>query len=326
MRVLITGASGLVGSNLTMACVRHGWRATGTWNSMPVTVAGAQTSRLDMGDSDACRSLALEVKPDVVVHAAASVELSRLEQDAYRAELNVRGTENTVRAAEAVGARYVLVSSDWVFSGDRPAGERWAEDDPTNPTNAYGRSKLASERIVQQAGVPWLITRPANVYGVNVSAPHERGSIEDHVWRRSSLGLRWLRLLQAGKTITAPVSVYQCPTFAWDWAERMCRLMASREVGTWHLAGPVAMDRNAYLRSLATAFDCDPSLVLEGTVADFLRQSGDDPQLLLPANTSLSDAKARALLGPGVDPDHGHQLMREQLARVLSPVNPPRRD
>lgn len=324
MRILVTGASGLVGSNLTTACVQQGWQATGTWNSAPVTVAGAQTAQLDMGDGDACRSLAREVEPDVVIHAAASVALSRLEEDTHLAELNVLGTENTVRAAEAVGARYVMVSSDWVFSGDRPAGEKWTEDDPTDPANAYGRSKLASERIVQQAGVPWLITRPANVYGVNRSAPTERRSTEDHVWSRSSLGLRWLRLLQAGKTITAPASVYQCPTFAWDYAERTCRLIAGGELGTWHLTGPVAMHRNAYLRSLASAFDCDPCLVLDGTVAEFLRQCGDDPPFALPANTSLSDAKARSLLGPGVNPDDGHRLMREQLAQVLTAPKSPK--
>jgi len=318
-RLLITGASGLVESDLTMACAQQGWQATGTWSSMPVNVAGARTARLDMGDGDACRSLAREVRPGVVIHAVASVQLSRLEQDTHLAELDVRGTENTVRAAEAVGARCLLVSSDCVPLGDRPAGEKWTEHDSTDPANAYGGSELASERIVQQARVPWLIMRPANVYGVNRSTSTERRSIEDHVRWRSSLGLRWLRLLQAGETITAPASVYQCPTFAWDYAERTYRLIAGGELSTWQLAGPLAIHRQAYLRSLAAAFDCDRGLVLDGMIAEFLRQGGDDPLLALPANTSPSDAKARSPLGPGVNPDHGHRLMREQLVQVLTP-------
>jgi hypothetical protein len=124
--------------------------------------------------------------------------------------------------------------------------------------------------------------------------------------------------LRAGQTIPAPRTIHQSATFAWDYAERVCALVAQQATGVWNLAGPRALDRHAYLDHLARSFDCNPDLITEGSVDEFLRACGDDPQLPLPVNTALCDDKARARLGPAVDVDVGHRLMREQLNRTLS--------
>lgn len=324
MRVLVTGASGLIGSNLTEAASRRGWEVTGTWHTVPVTFKRARAARLDTGDAAACTALAAEVRPNVVIHAAASVQLSRLESDDALAAANVAGTENTVAAAANVAARYVLVSSDWVFSGKRPPGQCWHEADEPAPVNAYGRSKLASELAVLSSKVDWLITRPANVYGVNLASPSDPGDLASHIWEHSSLALRWVQMLRSERSIPAPSAIYQCPTYAWDHAQRTVELIDQGRHGVWNLAGPEAVHRLAYLRSLARAFDCDPGLVVESQVSDFLQACGDDPALPLPANTDLCNGKAEAILGPGVVVDRGHQLMREQLETALS-HNPTRR-
>lgn len=317
MRVLVTGASGLVGSNLTEAAARRGWDVTGTWHTTPVTFARAKIIQLDTGDAAECAAVVAELRPDVIIHAAASVQLSRLESDDELARANVTGTENTLAAAGNVAARYVLVSSDWVFSGERPPGDCWHETDEAAPVNAYGRSKLASEQAVSSSTLDWLITRPANVYGINLARPSNRGDLASHVWKRSSLALRWVQLLRSGRPIPAPSAVYQCPTYAWDHAQRTLDLISQGHHGVWNLAGPAALHRRAYLRALAQAFDCDPALVVEGDVSDFLEACGDDPRLPLPANTDLCNSKAEAALGPGVGVDRGHRLMRYQLETAL---------
>jgi dTDP-4-dehydrorhamnose reductase len=318
MRILVTGASGLVGSNLVAAAVDRGWEATGTWNSVPVRFEGADSAHLDAGNARACTVLASATSPDVIVHAAASVQLSRLESSDSLARANVAATTNTVAAATQVGARYVLVSSDWVFSGDRAPGLCWSEGDETGPVNAYGRTKLASERAVEACDLDWLVTRPANVYGINLSVPLASDKLEAHVWERSSLALRWVRRLQAGESIPAPEAIFQSPTYAWDHAQRTCDLIERGSHGVWHLAGPNTIHRRAYLQSLADAFECDRGLVVAGEVSDFLAACGDDPHLRLPANTGLCNTKAQATLGPGVEVDSGHRLMRAQLERALS--------
>jgi nucleoside-diphosphate-sugar epimerase len=336
MRVLVTGVSGMVGSNLAAAAAQQSWRVLGTWHATPVQLAGARTSRLDMADRHACVALTEDFEPDVVVHAAASVALSRLERDPGLARLNVIGAENTLAAAHAVRARYVLVSSDWVFSGRRPLAQCWDEHDPTEPVNAYGRSKLACEQAVERSGGGWLITRPANVYGVNLTTPVERrerawagASTEAaaalrlararHVWERSSLALRWVAQLRSGRPLPAPLEVHQSATYAWDYAQRVCELIAQECEGIFNTAGPDALDRHAYLRLLARVFDCDPELVHAAGAGAFLRACGEDPDLPLPFNTALCDAQASFVLGrPAIDPLAGLRLMREQLRRVLA--------
>jgi dTDP-4-dehydrorhamnose reductase len=319
MRVLVTGASGLIGSNLAAAAAQQSWEVLGTFRDTPVRISGARVAELDMADRRACVDTAIGFEPDVVVHAAASVELSRLEREPYLAQLNQLGTENTLAAARAVRARYVLVSSDWIFSGFRPAGQCWTEDDPANPANAYGRSKLASEQVVQGWSGDWLITRPANVYGVNLSRPLDEGDLPAHVWRRSSAALRWVAQLRDKRPLPAPADVRQSPTSGWDYAQRVCELIAQDCDGVYNTAGPDSVSRLDYLRLLARAFDCDPALVREGTVAAFLREDGEDPRLKLPSNTTLCDEKSSFVLGhSALDVQSGHRLMREQLQRVLT--------
>jgi dTDP-4-dehydrorhamnose reductase len=332
MRVLVTGASGLVGSNVAAATTQQSWRTLGTWRSTPVRLPGARTAKLDVADRHACVALAQEFEPDVLIHAAASVELGRLERESYLAQLNLLGTEHTLAAARAVRARYVLVSSDWVFGGQRPVGQCWSELDPTEPVNAYGRSKLASEEAVKGFAGPWLITRPANVYGVNLSLPGaslsasasasgDLGSAAHtrHVWERSSLALRWVARLRAGAPLPAPSDVHQSPTYAWDYAQRLCELIAQECEGIYNTAGPDSLSRRDYLRELARAFDCDPELVCEGSVEELLAASGEDVELKLPSNTTLCDERATFMLGrSAVDTLGGHRLMREQLRRVLA--------
>ena len=71
MRILVTGASGLVGSNLAAAAVQQSWSVLGTWRGEPVEIAGASTIGLDLTDRAACVVAAVSFEPDVIVHAGA---------------------------------------------------------------------------------------------------------------------------------------------------------------------------------------------------------------------------------------------------------------
>src|ERR1700733_10525529 len=165
MRLLVTGVSGLIGSNVAAAASQQSWSVLGTWRDTPVSLLGARTAQLDVTDRHACVALAEELEPDVVVHAGAPGGEGRLECDSQLVEADGLGTENTLAAARAVRARYALVSCDLVFSGARPSGECWDEEDPTEPTTALGRSLLTREQLVRGFSGSWMITRPADVYG-----------------------------------------------------------------------------------------------------------------------------------------------------------------
>jgi dTDP-4-dehydrorhamnose reductase len=336
MRILVTGASGLMGSNLIAAAAQQSWDVQGAWRTEPVEISGASTIGLDLADRSGWVAAATSFDPDVIVHAASSGAPGRFEHEPELARMCLLGAEHTLAAARTVRARYVLVSCDWVFSGVRPVGELWDEGEHPEPVNAYGRAQLAAEELVRESSVRWLITRVADVYGVNMSTPTERRSAggggvrgrtwgavrhdrsERHVWERSGTALRLARLLLDGVTLPAPVDVHRSPTYAWDYAQRVCELIAQRREGIYHTAGPDSVHRREYLRLLAHAFGADPKLVRAGSLAGYLEACGEDQCLPLPPNTALASEKARAVLGhPSVDVEAGLWLMSDQLRRVL---------
>ena len=115
---------------------------------------GASSERVEVRDAAAVRVLFERLRPEVVIHTA------------YRqddASINVEGSENVARAASAVGARLVHLSSDVVFDGLK--GEPYVEADPLSPVNEYGASKAEAERRVAAAHPDALIVRTSLIVG-----------------------------------------------------------------------------------------------------------------------------------------------------------------
>ncbi len=344
MRVLVTGVGGLIGSNVAAVAAQQSWDVLGCYREEAVELDGVKSVGFDMADRKACMRAAMELEPDVIVHAAGGVALTRFEREPFLAQVDYVGAEHTLAAARAVRARYVLVSCDWVHSGYRPAGTRFNERDLPDPVNAYGRSKLACEEATMRSSVPWLITRPGEVYGVNVSRPLGTrmdidARLEDaetwragmslpagsharvrHVWEHSGLALRLVKRLRARGAVPAPDGVWRTPTYAWDYAQRVCELVAQGCEGVYNMGGPTSLGRHDWLELLADGFRCSHELVPGGTTRAYLQACGEDPLLKLPSNTALSDEKARAAIGcAAVAPERGVGLMCEQLRRMLKP-------
>jgi dTDP-4-dehydrorhamnose reductase len=354
VRLLVTGVDGLLGSNLAAAAAQQSWSVLGTWRGAPVGVLGARTAPLEVADRHACVALAEEFEPDVVVHAAAESSPGRMEREPRLAVLNRLGAEHTLAAARTVRARYVLVSCEHVFSGRRPSGECWAEEDPTEPINALGRSLLERERLTRGYLGSWLITRPADVYGVNLSIPAGGADVHPwpplrhagpgpaasgngasaaaleaaltrarHVWERSGPPLRLLARLRAGQPLAAPAEIRRSPTYAWDYAQRVCELIGEQCEGVYNTGGPAILGRLSQLRLLARVFGCDLRLVREGPLAEYLSACDEPPDVELPLNAALCDDRASFALGrPAVDPFTGHRMMRRQLERLLGGLGP----
>ncbi len=344
MRILVTGASGMLGSNVAAAAVQQSWDVLGLWHATPVEVHGANALAVDVTNRRACVSVAGGFEPDAIVHAAIGGDPGRFEREPELTELALRGVEHTLAAARTVHARYVLVSCDWVFSGLRAPEERWDETDVTEPVNAYGRALARAEELVRGADVDWLIVRTGDPYGVNLSTPIERrapgrghggrahrgrralmsvrrqDTLAQHVWERSGEAVRIVaRLREDRLPVPAPADVRRSPTYAWDCAQRLCELIAQDREGIYHLSGPDSVHRREYLRMIALAFGCVPTLVLDGDISAYLQTLGEPEELALPPNTALDAGRASAALGhAAVDVEAGLWLMSDQLRRVLA--------
>ena len=151
-RALITGAHGQVGQELQAT-------APASWQ---VTACGSR--ELDVTDPEAVREVLQRERPALVIQAAAYTDVDRAERESEQAQrVNATGAFNVAAEAARLGARMIHLSTDFVFDGrqDRP----YLPDDPPNPINVYGRTKLAGEREViraTQGGA--LIVRTAWVY------------------------------------------------------------------------------------------------------------------------------------------------------------------
>lgn len=152
MRVLLTGRNGQVGWELERALQPLG------------TVVATDRSTLDLADSDAIRRAIREAKPELIVNAAAYTAVDRAESEPDLA-MQINGVAPGVMAEEAkrLGALLVHYSTDYVFDGTKRSP--YTEDDPPNPLNVYGRTKLEGDERVRSSGCRYLILRTSWVYG-----------------------------------------------------------------------------------------------------------------------------------------------------------------
>ena len=167
MKVLVTGTSGQLGFDVMEELARRGYEGIGADRSE--TDAEFEHVVLDITDADKVMEVVREVKPDVIVHCAAWTNVDGAEDPAnlkvVRA-VNVDGTRNLALAAKEVDAKFVYISTDYVFDG---SGERpWEPDDKNYaPINVYGQSKLDGELEVSKILDKYFIVRIAWVFGRN---------------------------------------------------------------------------------------------------------------------------------------------------------------
>ncbi|GAI18632.1 unnamed protein product, partial [marine sediment metagenome] len=166
-RVLITGASGLLGANVALtASKKKDLEVYATYKSHPVRINKCRTFYLDITHKKEVEQSMLKINPDFVIHTAALANVDQCQQ--YKREawvINVSGTENLVEAVEKINSRLVYISTDSVFDGRRGW---YTEKDRPNPLNYYAKTKLAGEKIVEGRNGNHTIIR-TNIYGWNIT-------------------------------------------------------------------------------------------------------------------------------------------------------------
>ena len=151
-KILLTGKNGQVG-----------WELQRTLASLGNVIAVGHRE-MDLADPDSIRKIIRDVRPGLIVNAAAYTAVDKAESEPNLA-MAVNGVAPGVMAEEARRLNAVVIhySTDYVFDGAKE--HPYAEDDAPNPLNVYGRTKLAGEQAIQAAGAPHLILRTSWVYG-----------------------------------------------------------------------------------------------------------------------------------------------------------------
>ncbi len=177
MRILVTGASGFIGSHLLSLLLARGWQVRGTVRSaerldrLPAPAEGVVVGALGP-QTDWSEALA---GVDVAVHLAARVHVMRDADPSAYSRANVDGSRRLAEEATAAGVkRLVFMSSVKAMGEAERAARPWREEDPCLPQDEYGRSKLEAERAIAEAacqtGMETVVLRPPVVYGPGVTA------------------------------------------------------------------------------------------------------------------------------------------------------------
>ncbi len=167
MKVLVTGTNGQLGFDVMEELAKRGYDGIGADRSE--AKADFEHVRMDITDAELVKKTVSEIKPDVIVHCAAWTNVDGAEEPenlkVVRA-VNVDGTRNLAEAAKEVDAKFVYISTDYVFNGE--GTKPWQPDDKNYaPINVYGQSKLDGELEVCKILKKYFIVRIAWVFGRN---------------------------------------------------------------------------------------------------------------------------------------------------------------
>jgi dTDP-4-dehydrorhamnose reductase len=208
MRVLITGAGGMVGRALADHCRTRGDE-----------VAAFEHAGLDITDERAVREAFGRVRPRAAINCAAWADVDGCELDPQRAFLvNSRGVEILATASRLAAASFVTVSTDYVFDGRKPEGFYTQRDDP-HPLSAYGASKLEGERRAQVASARTAVVRSGWIFG-----PGGKNFLATVIGRS-----------RRGERLKAISDSYGTPTYAPDLAARLRDLAELDLPGVYHV-------------------------------------------------------------------------------------------
>ena len=299
MRVLVTGAGGQLGRDLTDAL--RGDLPPGGVLGDPATGRIGRRARCDVvalghevlnvADRDAVASAVEGTRPDVVVHAAAWTAVDACEGDPDRAfAVNAAGTRHVVEAARRSGAHVLYVSTDYVFDGR--SARPYVEWDEPNPLSVYGRSKRGGEL---ELGPSDCVVRTSWVCGA----------------RGANMVRTVLRLASSPGPLSFVDDQHGCPTFTADLAGVVATLALDRRPGVFHVtnAGPTTWFE--FAQAVLRAAGEDPGRVVPIATAEL-----DPPRpALRPANSVLENA---ALRHCGMAPLPAWQ---EALARLVDAVS-----
>ena len=173
MTIFVTGVAGQLGHDVVNELSKRGMVAVGSDIRDESEIINKSTwskyIQLDIADRESVNNTIKKLKPDAIVHCAAWTNVDGAEDENNKPlvkKINVDGTDNLVKAAKEIGAKFIYISTDYVFNGE--GIKPWQPDDKSYaPQNWYGETKLQGELAVSSQLDKYFIVRIAWVFGLN---------------------------------------------------------------------------------------------------------------------------------------------------------------
>jgi len=285
MRILVTGASGLLGLNFCLAFADlH--QIIGVTNSNMLRDAPFQTVTSDLSSPGSVRRLIFDHHPQLVVHCAAMANVDTCEkqpEQAMRINAEVPGELAAVCIKRNI--KLVHISTDAVFDGLR--GD-YSEEDETNPLSIYAASKLAGEKAVMNNHPQALIAR-VNFYGFSLTGTR-------------SLAEFFLNRLSSRQPVNGFVDVMFCPMYVIDLAKVLMEMIDKDLSGLYHVVSTEHLSKYSFGIAIAKKFGFDPRLIQPISVMESGLTAKRSPRL---------DLNVEKLLGEKINlPDQAQGMER----------------
>jgi dTDP-4-dehydrorhamnose reductase len=206
MKILVTGYSGQLGFDVVREGLKRG-----------LDMIGVGSKELDITDEHAVSQYVKELKPDAIIHSAAYTAVDKAEEDKEACwRVNVEGTMYLATAAKEICAKFMYISTDYVFNGQ---GEvPFTEKDPTNPIGYYGQTKLNGELVVQSLLDEWFVVRISWVFGIN----------------GNNFVKTMLRLSETRDELNVVGDQIGSPTYTFDLSRLLIDMIQSDKYGVYH--------------------------------------------------------------------------------------------
>lgn len=301
-RILITGASGLLGVNLAFeAAGNH--QVIGVVNENSLRTNAFETIQANLLNPGEIERILEVAQPDWVIHCAALANVDQCEREPNLAEkLNTDLPGKLSEYVSKGGARQLHVSTDAVFDGWHG---NYSETDSPNPLSIYARTKLEGEYAVQRANPDAIIAR-VNLYGWSVSGTR-------------SLAEFFYNNLYRGNEINGFTDVFFCPLYARDLGKIFLEMLAKKMNGLFHVISGECTSKYDFGVRIAKVFGFDPDLINPTTVTKAGLSAQRSPNLTLKSE-KLSNALGKQL--PGIDDGiyHFYQHYQEGFNQLLQEI------
>ena len=242
MKVLVTGANGMLGQDLCPILEDVG-----------CFVYESDIDTLDITDEEATSVAIATIKPDVVIHAAAYTNVDKAEEDLDTAlKVNEQGTANIAKACAKNNAVMIYISTDYVFDGTKDSP--YLPEDRTCPINNYGLSKLRGEEAVKKYCEKYYIARTSWLYG-----HHGKNFVETMISLAEKPEL---------KVVGDQVG---CPTWTVELANGIIKLISTQKpFGTYHICGSGVISWYGFAKEIFEQMNLEVNLQ-ECTTEEFPR-------------------------------------------------------
>lgn len=244
MKLLITGASGLLGHIIAKLALKRSHRVYSIYKEHPTNLG--TPIKLDLTNQSGISKIVTQLKPEAIIHAAAYTDVDGCEINKDLAwKVNAQATKHIAKTSNNISAHLTYVSTDYVFDGEKGF---YKEEDQPSPISYYGYTKLKAEDFVKKHSQEWCIARASAIYGWGQT-------------QKLNFATWLIHNLNQGKEVKILTDQYVSPTLNTNLAEMLLEIAERRITGILHTAGATRANRHEFAKKLAKIFDLDTNLI-----------------------------------------------------------------